>query len=396
MFSLSMQKYFLERYSILERIGVGLALLLLIIVISQRAVSRLYVSLPLAALTVVMGLSLFQLRAAFMLSDYVAYVFIGVYAIVLVSAFSGRVAVNGLVVALSILLVVNTVSAVQTPSVLFGPLPLLGTFYGPNTLAASIVVLLPAVLAVNFWSKPSTYVLRLLFLAASLWVVSLTHATTELFSIFVLLATWAAFVFLPKLSRAVRTAVWVLLATALLLGIFLWPTLLAARGKSTDLSGRGEIWSAYLDKILERPIFGYGWAVQTTPEMPLGEYISRVIGSHIHNAHDDFINWWAHTGIFGALLYLLSLVTLFGLGIRLRKENHPITMWAAVTAVTFGVNGVAEMTSFFPDGWMVLALVSTSVSVVASQTSADGRLKHNWGYRSFQFARISSQGQFAK
>ena len=384
LFSVSMQRFFLERMTLLERAGLGLALLFCVVIFTSRRLTRISFSVPLIALILIMGISQFQFPDNRLVLDYFGYVLLAAFAVIVVGVFGVQVAVNGAVTALCLLLAQSVWIAISHLRSHLSLAHFEGDFYGPNTLAASVIVLTPAVFAFHTNGRISTVVSRLVLLAAVGGVVLISQATTELFTFVAIVLVWIVFRFVLNAPIRVRKVFFTALSFILMGLILLWPLILQIRGKRPDLTGRTELWAAYLNKIWERPFTGYGWAIQTRLDMPLGEYINKVMGVPLANAHDDFLNWWAHTGIFGLICYLAILAGMAIVAIRLRKRDRSVPMWAFVSTVAFVVNGIAELSAYYPDGWMLLCLVTSSLAFTRATESFETNLGFSWGLVSIQ------------
>ena len=371
-YSMSMQRFLLEGVPLLLRMGVGLALLALAVLGSRMRPRYLYISAPVAGLAFVMAVSLVNQPELYILLDYLAYLLALVYAVVLISVFGPRVALLGVAIGFVLLVFRNALAAVGSMEVLAGKAPLIGAFYGPNTLAASVLVLMPAVLALQFTSRKWTYSIRAIGVTSGFIIIIFTRASTELAVALLLMVFWLAFVLSAIATRRARWLLWTGVAAIPIGTVALWPSLLALRGKDPTLSGRTEIWAAYFEMIMRRPIRGYGWAIQTTWDMPLGARIAQAVGPQIHNAHNDLINWWAHTGLLGALLYIYAIALIVVASMRLQKQQFQISLWAFTTAIVMAINGLAELTSFYPDGWVVLCLVSSALAFTSVSPKSGG------------------------
>lgn len=381
-FSVSMQRFFLERMTLLERAGIGLALLFCLVIFSNRRMERISLSVPLIMLILVMGLSLFQFPDVRFILDFCGYVILALFAVIVVGVFGTKVVIDGVVTALILLTAQSAFIALDKVLASQPVGRFTGDFYGPNTLAASLIVLTPAIFAFQRIGRSSTIVARICLLISTGGIIVISQATTELFTFASIVVAWAFFRFVLNASNRIRKVFIAAFAATVMGLVILWPILLHIRGKQTNLSGRTELWAAYLNKIWERPFTGHGWAIQTRLDMPLGEYINRVMGVPLANAHDDFLNWWAHTGIFGLICYLAILVGMVIVAIRLRKRNRSVPMWAFISAVAFVVNGFAELTAYYPDGWMVLCLVSSSLAFKLATAGYETNLGFSWGLAS--------------
>lgn len=365
-FILVTQKYINERFSLLERAGVGLLLLVAVIYFTKAPIRALYVSIPAALLTLTMGVSVLQMPATFIIRDYVAYFLIAVFSVILISAFGVGAARNGVVIGLIFLLFANilVLLTAATPDFI-GTYKFVGTSYGSNTLAASLVICVPAVLSLKTNGKKTKTVAKFSVFLATSYFIFLTGALTAHVTLLTLVVFWSLYLVAHKWRKTIPW-LWTLAGVTIAVIALNISTLLGELGKNSNLSGRIPLWQAYMDKIWENPIIGYGWSFQTRTDMPLGLYISQVMGVPLSNAHDDFLNWWAQTGIFGAIFFVIVLGTVIIIGFRARKTSI-YGLWLFFTGIVFVINGIAELSTMYADGWLVLMIASMSVASILLQ-----------------------------
>ena len=365
-FILVTQKYINERFSLLERAGVGLLLLVAVIYFTKTHIRALNVSIPAALLTLAMGVSVLQMPATFIIRDFVAYFLIAVFSVILISAFGVGAARNGVVIGLIFLLFANilVLLTAETPDFI-GEYKFVGTSYGSNTLAASLVICVPAVLSLKTKGKKTKTVAKFSVFLVTAYLIFLTGALTAMVTLFVVSTFWSLYLIAHRWRKTIP---W-LWGTAALFVSFVAvfaPKILAELGKSTSLSGRVPLWNAYLEKIWENPLIGYGWSFQTRTDMPLGLYISQVMGVPLSNAHNDLLNWWAQTGLLGAILFVFALAALLVIGFRSRNYSY-WGLWLFFTGIAFTINGMTELSSMYADGWLVFMIGSTSVATIVLQ-----------------------------
>lgn len=365
-FALVTQKYINERFTLLERSSIGLLLLLVVIYFTKQKTTKYFLSIPATALTIVMGISLIQMPATFIIRDYGSYVLIALYAVILISFFGIGAARNGIVIGLCFLLAVNIALLVTARSnVLVGSSHFVGTSYGSNTLAASLVICIPAVLSIKTQGSKLRATGKLLVFLISSYFIFITGARTALITLVLVVTVWGLYLIAQRWRKSLP---WILAFAGLSVAFVLvnFSNILSILGKSPTLSGRIPLWQAYLDKIWENPLIGYGWSFQTRIDMPLGLYISQVMGVPLSNAHDDFLNWWAQTGIIGALLFLATLAAILIFGFRFRNSSK-YGLWLFFTGIAFSVNGLTELSTMYADGWFVMMISSVSISALISQ-----------------------------
>lgn len=83
----------------------------------------------------------------------------------------------------------------------------------------------------------------------------------------------------------------------------------AALGRSSDLTGRTEIWNRVISYILDRPVLGYGYSGFWYGASPESAAIDRVMGTRIMYSHNGFLDIVLTLGVVGLLLVLAFLAT---------------------------------------------------------------------------------------
>lgn len=177
---------------------------------------------------------------------------------------------------------------------------------------------------------------------------------------------------LTRLTRAGhKTLAVVVVATVVLapLGIgLLTKSSLDEAGLQETAQHRLHIWSFTLDRIEERPLFGWGFnAARGIPNMgyePFNESQSRVIPSHPHNGE---LQIWMELGAVGALIAALGLALLMWRSGRqvepARSANQALYMSALAAASTgFGL---------WQHQWVTFLLFAAFVAVLTARACAD-------------------------
>lgn len=359
-FVLVTQVYINERFSLLERASLGLILLIVVVYFTKSTTNVIFISVPAAGLTITMGISLVHIPATFIIRDFVAYLLIAIFAVILISIFGIAAARNGIVFGLTLLLFANVILLLTSKDPDFiGAVRFVGTSYGSNTLAASIIVCAPAVLSLKTQGSKVRMIAKWFIFALSTYFIFLTEALTALVTLTVIIFIWV-FYWCGHKFKKLAPWLWVLPISLAALVVTNFNLILTFLNKGPSLSGRVPLWNAYLDKIGENPILGYGWSFQTRTDMPLGLYVYQETGFPLSNAHNDLLNWWAQTGIFGALFYLISLFVIVFIGFRARKFSI-FGLWLGFTGIAIAINGLTELSSMYADGWMVLMICSVAI-----------------------------------
>lgn len=364
MFVMATQEYINERYSLLERASLGLTLLLVIVLFNKVQIKQLYVPTALILLLGAMGVSIFQIPATFIFQDFFAYALLSFYAIILISAFGVSAGVNGVVVSAFFLILANLGLILASDwSQVYEDGRLVGTSYGSNTLAASLVITLPAILIFRTKNKTLTTVFRITLISCLGMMIFLTGARTAWVSFLLVLASWCIYIAIIKLGKKAFPLVFVFVFIVALVLINL-SNVVNLLGKDLSFGGRIPLWEKYIEKIAENPIVGYGWSFQTRIDMPLGSFIAESLGVPLTNAHNDFLNWWALTGLFGVLLFVVILLS-FILSSFIFKDYELEKKWLFLTGVCFAINGITELTTMYADGWFLLSLGAVTWAWIA-------------------------------
>jgi exopolysaccharide production protein ExoQ len=85
-------------------------------------------------------------------------------------------------------------------------------------------------------------------------------------------------------------------------------SLLAALGKSGDLTGRTDIWSAVYDLGVEHPVVGWGWVSYWFPFVEPFTDLAERNGVVYLQAHDAYLDVWFQLGWIGLILFGLTIV----------------------------------------------------------------------------------------
>ncbi|WP_152999510.1 O-antigen ligase family protein [Curtobacterium citreum] len=211
------------------------------------------------------------------------------------------------------------------------------------------------------------------WLVLGVLVLALTRSSTVLVAAAVVavatvVAVWVRRV--PSGRRAPRYAVVavgaVVVAVVAVLGR---GALTAVLGKSSDLTGRGEIWSAVLGLVDRHPVVGSGWIGYWWPNIPELADIAHRNGVVYLQAHDAYLDVWMQTGIVGLVLfglYVLSTLvrswwcaTRTGYGADLRpRAFDPVTLFPLLVVVALLVQSVAESRLLYQGNWVLFALIA--------------------------------------
>jgi O-antigen ligase len=184
---------------------------------------------------------------------------------------------------------------------------------GNSALLAFVALLGLIVFGVQLAAGKIKVVWGIFWFALAAAIIVMTWSATITVAIGVLIAMVIAVVIL-RLSRNARTTaiLYVVIGAALVvlatLALVFRDTLLAAMGKSSDLTGRADIWNVVIGLAQQHPIHGWGWVSYWVPWVePFKGLIVKggVVQLHAHNA---WLDLWLQLGIIGVLVFAALVV----------------------------------------------------------------------------------------
>jgi len=185
---------------------------------------------------------------------------------------------------------------------------------GNSSMLAYVALLGLIALGVQFAAR------RIGRVSAGVWTVliigtlALTRSATTIIAAVAVLAVLAVVLVRRRLvsyrSRLVLAIGVLVAAAAAAIGVAaFWTRILALFGKSSDLTGRVEIWNNVIGLAVQRPAFGWGWLGYWPPWVePLGSLNKRWGVFQLH-AHDAWIDLWMQVGIVGLVIFALIVLT---------------------------------------------------------------------------------------
>ncbi len=155
-------------------------------------------------------------------------------------------------------------------------------------------------------------------------------------------------------------------------------------GKSSDLTGRIDIWDAVTHLAEQRPVFGWGWvSYWPTWVEPFKDLYTRN-GLPVPHAHNAWLDVWLQLGVVGVVIFALLVgLTLWRSWFRAidRPQRYPgeILPYAASTLlpllvlVALIVQSMSESRMLSEGGWLLLAILAmkTKTDYAVPSTSGD-------------------------
>jgi exopolysaccharide production protein ExoQ len=151
-----------------------------------------------------------------------------------------------------------------------------------------------------------------------------------------------------------------------------------ALGRSSDLTGRTEIWSLVMSYIPERPVLGYGYSGFWNGASPESAAIDRVMGVMIMYSHNGYLETLLTLGGVGFLLTLGFL----GTGIKRafycsERNRSSMDLWPLAFLFFFLLHNLAEVTILWQDlEWAicVATVVGTDPALFAPEAEQEEEL----------------------
>lgn len=162
-----------------------------------------------------------------------------------------------------------------------------------------------------------------------------------------------------------------------------WPWILTVLGKSTDVTGRFDIWAAVIDLASQRPWFGWGWVSYWTPWVEPFDNLAVRNGVTYLQAHNAWLDVWLQLGILGLVVFGALVVSTLWRSWFLAVDRPRVSLeqfppFAPASAlpllliVALIAQSFAESRILIEGGWMLLAVLAISTkrrSFVGSDSS---------------------------
>ncbi len=148
--------------------------------------------------------------------------------------------------------------------------------------------------------------------------------------------------------------------------------LFTALGRSADLTGREGIWAAVWQRILERPVLGWGYSTPWVPTEPAFDGWIIDHGQTVMQAHNMWLDVWLQLGIIGLILMVMVFVAFiwrswFFAVDRPRwdlvadRPYSAINLLPSLVAALLVIEGMAESGPLLNWGWLFLVMLSFKI-----------------------------------
>ncbi|WP_146242531.1 O-antigen ligase [Curtobacterium sp. MCPF17_047] len=250
---------------------------------------------------------------------------------------------------------------------------------GNANLLAMVALLAAIVVAVQLAEGRMRRMRAIGWLVVAVLVTALTRSSTVLVAALVVLVVLALALWMrrvPTERRAPRYGAIALGLVVVVVGIVLAKdTLVAVLGRSSDLTGRGTIWTAVWGLIERHPVLGFGWIGYWWPDIPLLAQLAPRNGVTYLQAHDAALDVWMQTGIVGLVLFAVYVVTTLsrswagatraGFGPDLApRPFDAVGLFPLLVVVALLVQAIAESRLLYQGNWVLFALLAIKSRIV--------------------------------
>ena len=217
------------------------------------------------------------------------------------------------------------------------------------------------------------------FIAAAFLLWRASSATAYLCTAAVAIVLAGALVVRRSRARETRRIVYAVSAGVAVLAaavlIVFRDQIFAALGRSSDLTGRQEIWAAVLERVAHSPIVGNGFASPWIPTDPAFDGWITDHGISVFHAHDMWIDVLLQLGVVGLLLMAVAYLSLLWRAwffavdrprwdLRDDRAFSPLSLLPVLFTAALLVHGIVESTPIMLWGWLCLVLFSFKIKAV--------------------------------
>jgi exopolysaccharide production protein ExoQ len=242
-----------------------------------------------------------------------------------------------------------------------------GVFIQRNGLARIMVL---AVFVFLFVRPKRFHSLRWLGIAASLALLFLSRSATGMIVCAMIVAT------LP-LYKLIRARFNVVIPVTLGIGLLLAGLLLVLMtdtaqafqlvNRSSDLTGRTELWSALLRSISKRPWLGYGFSAFWQGTKGESGSVLDAAGWMAGYAHNGFLDLMLQLGVLGLTTFVVGYLVVWRRAIRFQSSvPGPVPVWLCTYLVFMLLYNLTESSLLLVHSIYWVLYTSTAVSLIPS------------------------------
>lgn len=162
-----------------------------------------------------------------------------------------------------------------------------------------------------------------------------------------------------------------LLALGVIVAVFARDALFSLLGKSSDLTGRLEIWQKVTELAEQKPAFGWGWVSYWAPWVEPFKSLDTKNGIQVMHAHNAWLDVWLQLGIVGLVILAIFAITTFWrtwffavdrprnrFGRTVPFLVSALAPWLIVVALL--VQSITESRILIEGGWLLLVAFSVA------------------------------------
>jgi len=149
---------------------------------------------------------------------------------------------------------------------------------------------------------------------------------------------------------AVLSLTTVLVSTALFFVVVNSDKLLGVLGRSSNLTGRTEIWGLVISFIAQRPFLGFGYSGFWLGAAPESSVVDRVMRGPIMYSHNGYLEMLLTLGVTGFVLMLFFVGSGMKRALALSKQPpYGLELWPLAFLLYFLLHNLGECTILVQD-----------------------------------------------
>lgn len=235
-------------------------------------------------------------------------------------------------------------------------------------------------------------------LMISILLIILSKGRTALACLFISLYLFPLYNFVKKQFKLrvilISTAILFTLSLAVLVLGNLEFIVIDVLGKNLEFNGRLPIWTLMMEKVLERPWLGYGYAAFWTSDasyylLTRSWALDAFQAGIRFNAHNGYLDLLLQLGFVGLGLYFVSLATVLArITYLLIKTKAVELFWALQTIIFLSLINLSDSLSIGSGGgqWSLYVSFSVVAAIQCEQIRKNHRLKVDSTSNEVQFS----------
>ncbi|MGB3760974.1 MAG: O-antigen ligase [Rivularia sp. (in: cyanobacteria)] len=220
--------------------------------------------------------------------------------------------------------------------------------------------------------------IRLLLFGLSICLIILSKSTTSLMIVFTMISLLPLYKLSTnnnyKLQIIAISFVLILLITGSILIFGNAETIVGTSGKDLTLNGRTDLWEPVLNQILQRPLFGYGYAAFWTS--PFASNI-RLTYEWASNSHNGFFEVLLDLGIVGFSIFAIGFIRFFTMALYrvvfvAKKPEDYLPMQMLVILIIVNISEARLLTPSW--NWFMYLTTSLTLTMEYHRTKREASL----------------------